>query len=125
MPLTGACPNLLVNSVDVALPWYRDQLGFKELKQLPGPPRGVLLERDGVHLLLEETEADLSKRPAHCIDQFGVDALFYVDDPLALHEELRAKAIEMLHGDRDLPETATTFGIGTPERYIIVFAKHL
>ena len=125
MKLTGACPNLLVNDVDAAFPWYRDELGFRELKRLPGPPRGVLLERDGVHLLLEETEADLTERPAHCIDEYGVDIVFYVDDPIALHEELRGREIEMLHGDRDLPENATTFGIGTPERYIIVFAKHL
>ena len=125
MAFTGACPNLLVNDVDAAIPWYRDELGFRVEKKLPGPPKGVLLVRDGVHLLLEETEADLTDRPAHCIDKFGVDALFYVDDATALHEELRTRDVEMLHGDADLPANATTFGIGTPERYIIVFAKHL
>ena len=125
MAFTGACPNLLVTDVDTATPWYRDVLGFRVEKKLPGPPKGVVLERDGVHLLLEETKADLTERPAHCIDPFGVDALFYVDDPIALHEELRTKDVEMLHGDADLPANATTFGIGTPERYIIVFAKHL
>jgi len=125
MAFTGACPNLLVNDLDAAFSWYRDVLGFAEVKRLPGPPPGLLLERDGIHLLLEQTEADLADRPNHRADPYGMDVLYYVDDLLALHAELRAKGAKMLHGDAELPESAATFGIGTPEKYIIVFASSL
>ncbi|MHC4954831.1 MAG: VOC family protein [Planctomycetota bacterium] len=125
MAFTGACPNLLVNDLEAAVSWFGEGLGFTELKRMPGPPAGALLAREGTHLLLEQTEADLSERPNHRADPFGIDALFYVDDIPSLHAELRTAGVPMLHGDAALPTTATQFGIKTPENYIIVFASGL
>ena len=125
MEFKGAVPNLLVSDLKAALPWYVESLGFSVRKELPGPPDGALLGRDGAQLLLEETEGDVSKLPKSNVDPFGLDARFLVDDAVALQRELAANGVPMLHGDADLPEGAPQFGIRTPEGYVIVFSTGL
>ena len=112
----GPCPSLLVNDLTAALPWYIEKLGFQKTKLLKGPPPGVLLERDGMPLLLEQTEGDISKRPASNVDPYGLDALYVVRDVAALFEELHGKPI---------PEGAKDFMVKSPEGYILVFTGSL
>ena len=76
----------------------------------------VLLQRDGMPLLLEQTEGDISKRPASNVDPYGLDALYVVRDVAALFEELHGKPI---------PEGAKDFMVKTPEGYILVFTGSL
>jgi catechol 2,3-dioxygenase-like lactoylglutathione lyase family enzyme len=117
----GACPNLLVRDLDAALPWYVEKLGFDEARRLPGPPPGVLLERDGLPLLLEQTEAPVENLPRSKVDPYGLDALYVVRDLRGLHEEFRERGL----ANQPLPENAGTFMIRTPEGYIVVFSSGL
>ena len=125
MEFTGAVPNLLVSDLQASLPWYIETLGFTVEKELPGPPAGAVLARGQARLLIEQTEGDVAKLPKSTVDPFGLDVLYLVDDATALYRELREKAVEMLHGDADLPDGAPQFGIRTPDGYVIVFSTGL
>jgi len=115
----GPCANLLVKDLDAALSWYADKLGFDVVRRLEGPPAGALLQRDGMPLLVEQTEGEIVPKSKH--DPFGLDALFLVPDVHALHADLLARGA----AGKPLPAEARDCGIRTPEGYIVVFSEAL
>ena len=116
---SGPCPNLLVHDLDAALPWYEEKLGFSKVKRLDGPPAGAVLERDGMPLLLEQTEGEIVPRSTH--DPFGLDALYIVRGLHALHADFRERGAAA----KPLPADAGDFAIRSPEGYILVFSAGL
>ncbi|MEM8882510.1 MAG: VOC family protein [Planctomycetota bacterium] len=120
-PAWGPCPNLLVRDLEEALPFYREKLGFHVVKRREGPPPGVLLERDGMPLLIETTEADVAQLPRHKQDPFGLDALFLVRDLHALYADFHERGTV----EKPLPAAATDCMVQTPEGYLLVFSSAL
>jgi catechol 2,3-dioxygenase-like lactoylglutathione lyase family enzyme len=114
---TGPCPNLLVPDLEAALPWYVVKLGFEEVKRMPGPPAGALLERDGMPLLIEQTEGEIVPKSTH--DPFGLDALYLIRDPQLLYADFRERGAVA----GELPAEAGDFMLKTPEGYILVFSS--
>lgn len=92
--LLEAVPFLAVRSMDQALAFYRDGLGF-EVK-LTWEPEGAIrwcqIERDAVHLMLQEYapghEAPAEPRGV------GVTLTIVCQDALAIHLEARARGLQ-------------------------------
>jgi catechol 2,3-dioxygenase-like lactoylglutathione lyase family enzyme len=53
------------------------------------------------------------------------DAYFWVDDVEALHEELRGRGADLLHGPVDQPYGLRDIGVRDPDGYILAFGQQL
>ena len=75
--------NLPVDSVDAAVPFYETVMGFRAESRTDGPPKAVVLGRDGIKIGLTENGGDPSQE----------GCFFEVDDVEAAFEELRSSGL--------------------------------
>src|SRR5687768_3885157 len=85
--LTASAPVLLVKDVIAAADHYRDTMGFAYDQFYGDPPNFVILQRDGMYVMLRQAED-----PKHVVPHWTVadklwNIYFWVDDVDALHAE--------------------------------------
>lgn len=121
MSLTGHATVLLVRDVARSVAYYRDALGFEARAWEVNPEHYGYASRDGVHFHFARFEGARA-RPNHAEappDMF--DAYVWVDDVAALHEELRGRGAELLHGPVDQPYGHRELRVRDPDGYIVAF----
>jgi catechol 2,3-dioxygenase-like lactoylglutathione lyase family enzyme len=123
--LTGHATVLLVEDVGRSVSYYRDALGFETHAWEVNPEHYGYAERDACHLHFARFEGARA-RPNHeeaPPDMF--DAYFWVDDVEALHEELRGRGADLLHGPVDQPYGLRDIRVRDPDGYILAFGQQL
>jgi uncharacterized glyoxalase superfamily protein PhnB len=121
--LTGVAPVLLVKDVVAAAEHYRDKLGFQFPRFWGEPPGFVILNRDGMHLMLKQAED-----PAHVVPHWKVSdklwsAYFWVANVDALHAEFVKRGATIDYGPCDQPYGCREFGIQDIDGHDIGFGE--
>lgn len=121
--LTASSPILLVRDVVASANYYRDKMGFSYEGFDGEPPTFVMLQRDGMHLMLKQAE-----NPEHIIPHWKVsaklcNAYFWVSDVDALHSEFSERGVTIDYGPCDQPYGCREFGIQDLDEYDIGFGQ--
>src|ERR1043165_978628 len=98
--LLGIAPYFLVRDVMKSGAFYRDVLGFNFDKTWGEPPCFTIVDRDGLHLMLSQTSAEIRpNRRIECGEEENVwQAYFWVRDVEALRQEFIAKGAKIIRG---------------------------
>ncbi|MBD5781250.1 VOC family protein [Pelagicoccus sp. NFK12] len=121
--LTASSPVLLVKDVVAAANYYRDTMGFSYNRFWGEPPNFVILERDGMYVMLRQAED-----PKHVVPHWTVadklwNIYFWVSDVDALYEEFKSRGAKIDYGLCDQPYGCREFGTQDLDGHDIGFGK--
>ncbi|MGE9292230.1 MAG: bleomycin resistance protein [Puniceicoccales bacterium] len=122
--LTGVAPVLLVQDVLLSSDYYRDGLGFKVEGLYGEPTNFAILERDGLRLMLQQTEPT-NVRPHWKVAAGIWNAYFWVKDADRLHAEFVQRGAKIDYPPGDQPYGCREFGIQDIDGYDIGFGQIL
>jgi catechol 2,3-dioxygenase-like lactoylglutathione lyase family enzyme len=95
MNLTRSAPYFPVADVDKAVAYYTDILGFTVEYSAGNPAQFAIVSRDGLPVMLRLVPDAIVPNEA----QGGTwDVFFWVDDVVALHDELLARNATVVYG---------------------------
>jgi uncharacterized glyoxalase superfamily protein PhnB len=120
--LTSSAPVLLVRDLVAAAHHYRDALGFTYDRFWGEPPNFVILNRDGLSLMLSLAP------PGHAITPHwrvnGIwNAYFWVQGVDALYAEFKTRGAKIDYGLADKPYGVREFGIQDLDGHDIAFGE--
>jgi lactoylglutathione lyase len=134
MKFTDVVPNLIVADIDRSTTFYRDVLGFAVVTTVPdqAPYAFVWLQRDGVSVFLNASQAAFADLPHLAATSLGGTATMYVtiDAESAeggvdrFHDAIadRCRVVQPLHtqfyGMRE-------FAVEDPDGYTLMFAQRV
>ena len=118
--ITGVAPQFLVDSVAVAIPYYRDKLGFD--LDFCYDSFYAAVSRDGFAIHLKCAPKTLADR-AHRRRHQHLDAYIGVTDAAALHEELRSRGALITRPLEAQPWSCIDFYVEDPDGYILCFSQ--
>lgn len=120
--------NLMVDSVDDTVAYYRDQLGFELLMSVPEEPpfQWAMMRRDGVELMFQDRENLLDEVPELADRPLGGSQTFYVEtenvqDMADLVSRHNPKAL--LRGPYQTFYGTTEIQVRDPNGYIFTFSQ--
>jgi predicted enzyme related to lactoylglutathione lyase len=121
--LKATAPVLLVKDVVVAANHYRDAMGFTYEKFWGEPAAFVMLQRDGLTVMLRQ-----AKDPKHIVPNWTVvdklwDIYFWVSDADALHAEFVTRGAKIDYGLCDQPYGCREFGTQDIDGHDIGFGQ--
>jgi predicted enzyme related to lactoylglutathione lyase len=121
--LTAVAPVLLVKDVVAAANHYRDAMGFSYDKFWGEPPTFVMLQRDGMSVMLRQADD-----PKHVVPNWTVsdklwDMYFWVNDADALHAEFVKRGAKIDYGPCDQDYGCREFGTQDIDGHDIGFGQ--
>jgi catechol 2,3-dioxygenase-like lactoylglutathione lyase family enzyme len=120
--LTGHAVVLLVTNVERSTDYYRDALGFETSRWEVNPDHYGYASRDGCHVHFAHFDA--RPRPNHeAVPPDMFDAYFWVDDVDELHDELKGRGAELVHGPVDQEYGLRELRVRDPDGYILAFGR--
>jgi uncharacterized glyoxalase superfamily protein PhnB len=120
--LAALAPQFLVGDVRASAEWYRDRLGFEIGEYLEEPPAFVILNRDGVRLMLSRAEGSRGgSNRSH--KRVAIDAYFWVDGVDALYEEFTRNGANVTLAPTDRFYGLREIEVTDPDGYILVFGE--
>ncbi|MBT3266129.1 hypothetical protein HN371_03195 [Candidatus Poribacteria bacterium] len=124
--LSHVAPVLLVSDVQASAAYYRDKLGFTYEKFWGEPPSFVMMNRDGLTIMLAQHSHDdgpgdtnPNARVTGHDDQW--DAYIWVDDVNALFAEVKAAGAEIAKEPYETFYDMREFQVADPDGYQIGF----
>jgi catechol 2,3-dioxygenase-like lactoylglutathione lyase family enzyme len=118
----GVAPLFFVASIEPAVAYYRDVLGFTVDRIWGDPPHFCMPHRDHLTVMLSEID-DKSRIRPNGTDGCSWDAYFWVRDADSLFAEFKAKGVQAVHEPVDRPYYGNReFAIRDLDGYIIAFA---
>ncbi|MEM8783157.1 MAG: bleomycin resistance protein [Planctomycetota bacterium] len=111
--LTTLAPVLLVRDVVASADYFRDRCGFRYDRFWGDPPDFCMVWRDGLCLMLKQTQKHEAIVPNWKVEDKLWDAYFWVDDADGLYEQFKAAGARMDYGPCDQPYGCREFGIQT------------
>ena len=121
--LTSSAPVLLVRDVVAAAAYYRDALGFSYNRFWGEPPDFVILNRDGMCVMLDQAPVSHVIVPNWKIDPNIWNIYFWVDDIDLLYSELRARGAKIDYELGLKPYGVREFGVQDLDDYDIGFGQ--
>ena len=121
--LVSSAPVLLVRDVVAAAEHYRDALGFTYQRFWGDPPKFVILERDGLRLMLNQAPDGTAIVPHWKVDAGIWNVYYWVEDVEALFSEFTARGAKIDYGLDDKPYGIREFGIQDLDGYDIGFGQ--
>ncbi len=121
--LVSSAPVLLVRDVVAAAEHYRDALGFSYTRFWGEPPKFVILDRDGLRLMLNQSPHGTVIVPHWKVDAGIWNVYYWVDDIDALFAEFTARGAKIDYGLDDKPYGIREFGIQDLDGYDIGFGQ--
>lgn len=121
--LLSSAPILLVRDVVAAANHYRDTMKFHYERFWGDPPGFVILERDGMYLMLKQAEDAAHVVPHWKVSHHLWSAYFWVDDADALHAEYLKNGATIDYGPCDQPWGCREFGIQDLDGHDIGFGQ--
>lgn len=125
---TNMTTNLMVESVDKSVAFYRDILGFSVVASVPGKSgemQFTILSKDKLSLMLQERSNLIEEYPILNISkvQPSVSLYIMVDDFESLYQELKNK-LEILCDIHTTFYGSKEFAIADNNGYVLTFAEH-
>jgi catechol 2,3-dioxygenase-like lactoylglutathione lyase family enzyme len=122
--LSAISPCFIVSSVDRAITFYRDRLGFQVRFQEPAQdPFFAIIGRDGVQLFLKaETGIAPIPNPSRH-PHMRLDAFIYAADPDAVAADFAARGATLSAPLRDTHDGLRGFEITDPDGYVLFFGR--
>jgi catechol 2,3-dioxygenase-like lactoylglutathione lyase family enzyme len=118
--LTGIAPQFLVDDLDAAIAYYRDQLGFVVDFSYDSFYAGVSRDGFAIHLkCAPKTQSDRAHRKRH----EHLDAYIGVTGVAALHDELRSRGARITRPPEARPWWCVDFYVEDPDGYILCFSE--
>ena len=121
--LTAIAPVLLVKDVVAAANHYRDKMGFRYEKFFWDPPTFVILQRDGLHLMLKQASESKHVVPHWTVSDKLWDVYFWVDDVECLFREFTDRGATIDYGLCDQPYGCREFGTQDLDGHDIGFGQ--
>jgi catechol 2,3-dioxygenase-like lactoylglutathione lyase family enzyme len=123
--LTASAPILLVADVKASAAFYKEKLGFEINQIYDDPVNFCILKRDGLFVFLSQV-ADKSKIVPHYKNVHNMwNIYFWTDNLQALHDEFKAKGVEIDYGPETREYGVKEFGIMDLDGYDVAFAEIL
>jgi catechol 2,3-dioxygenase-like lactoylglutathione lyase family enzyme len=123
LQLTSVAPVLLVRDVVAAAEHYRDRLGFHYTRFWGEPPDFVILDRDGLRLMLHRPEASVAIAPHWRVSQGVWNVYFWINDADALFAEFKARGARIDYGPENKMYGIREFGVQDLDGYDIGFGQ--
>ena len=123
--LVSSAAVLLVRDVVAAANHYRDALGFTYDRFWGHTPKFVILQRDGMRLMLDQAPSGTALVPHWKVDRGIWNVYFWTDDVDALFAEFRARGAKIDYGLDNKPYDIREFGIQDIDGYDIGFGQPL
>jgi uncharacterized glyoxalase superfamily protein PhnB len=121
--LNGVAPVLLVRDVIAAANHYRDAMGFAYERFWGDPPGFVILQRDGMHVMLKQVDDPRHVVPHWTVSDKLCDIYFWVSDVDALHDEFVRRGAKIDYGLCNQPHGCREFGIRDLDGHDIAFGQ--
>lgn len=121
--LVSSAPVLLVRDVVAAAGHYRDALGFSYSRFWGEPPKFVILERDGLRLMLNQAPGGVTIVPHWKVDAGIWNVYFWVEDVDTLFAEFTARGAKIDYGLDDKPYGIREFGVQDLDGYDLGFGQ--
>jgi len=116
-------PVLIVRDVAASLAYYRDCLSFRIVGAFGQPPEMAFVGRQGIQIMLQDSEGRATPGPNHSYKSVAWDALVWVRDVRALHTELEAQGAKI----RKAPHVSfyghVEIEVVDPDGYVICFSE--
>lgn len=121
--LTRSATVLLTNDIVAAANYYRDKLGFSYDKIWNDPPDFVILNRDNMSVMLQQ-----SPSPEHVIPNWKIcsniwNIYFWVDGVERLYEDFIERGAKIDYTLSDKPYGCREFGVQDLDGYDIAFGE--
>ena len=123
--LIGSAPVLLVRNVVNAANYYRDAMGFSYGKLWGEPPSFVILNRDGMYVMLKQVVDDKLIVPHWTISEKLWNIYFWVSDVDGLYSELVRRGAKIDYEPCNQPYGCREFGTQDLDGYDIGFGQVL
>jgi uncharacterized glyoxalase superfamily protein PhnB len=119
--------NLMVESVDASVAFYRDILGFSIVASVPGKKDALqfaILAKDNLTLMLQERTSLAEEYPTLATARVRPSATLYIntDDLNGLYQELKAKHAILCDMHTSF-YGAKEFAIADTDGYVLTFAE--
>jgi uncharacterized glyoxalase superfamily protein PhnB len=121
--LTSSAPVLLVRDVVQAANYYRDALGFTYSRFWGEPPDFVILDRDGMRVMLDQAPGTHVIVPNWKVDPNIWNIYFWVDDVETLYLELKKRGAKIDYELHDKPYDIREFGVQDLDGYDLGFGQ--
>ncbi len=121
--LLSSAPVLLVQDVIKAANYYRDCMGFAYDRFYGDPPGFVILNRDGLYLMLKQVGPEVAIVPHWQVAQNLWNAYFWVSNADALFAELVGRGAKIDYGLCNQDYGCREFGIQDIDGYDIGFGQ--
>ncbi len=123
--ITGVAPVLLVKDVLLAAQYYADKLGFRAQQFYGEPVDFAIIRRDGLTLMLGQSEADAPIVPNWQRSRGLWNVYFWVDDVDAIYAEFQASGAIIDYTLGVKPYGVKEFGVRDLDDYDIAFGQIL
>jgi catechol 2,3-dioxygenase-like lactoylglutathione lyase family enzyme len=121
--LEKMCPFFIVSSIDQAIAFYRDKLGFECWHLEPEhEPFFAIVGRDGAMLFMKSGEAEPLPNPKRD-PAMRWDTYVLVNDPDALAAEFVGRGVAFSIPLKDTHEGLRGFEITDPDGYVLFFGR--
>jgi len=121
--LTRLAPILLTKDIVAAANYWRDRVGFSYERFWGEPPCFVMLERDGLTVMLSQVHDPADVRPHWTIVDKMWNVYFWVDDADALYAELQERGATIDYTLYNAPHGCREFGIQDLDGHDIAFGQ--
>jgi len=120
--------NLMVESVDKAIDFYKEILDFSVIASVPGPKdelQFAILIHDGIMLMMQEKNSITSEYPILDVPKICPSiSLYIIVDDFQKQYETISKKYPIYTNPHVTPYGAEEFAITDTDGYVITFAKH-
>jgi len=125
--LLGICPHFIVAKHRASVDYYRDQLGFVPIIEVPtDDPYFAVVKRDGATIALKEIASDVPPVPNCSRHEYARwDAFVDTANPDLLYEEYCAKGVTIHRPIADTEEGLRAFEIRDINGYVLCFGRSL
>jgi catechol 2,3-dioxygenase-like lactoylglutathione lyase family enzyme len=123
--LGSIAPCFIVRDVMPSLTFYRDRLGFDVTYLGPGDePYFVMLQRDGVQLMLKEITPEVQPMPNASRHPWARwDAYIYTPDPDALADEFTSRGVSFREPLGNNSDKLRGFEVMDVDGYVLYFGR--
>jgi uncharacterized glyoxalase superfamily protein PhnB len=121
--LTSSAPVLLVRDVVASAEYYRDKLGFQFTRFWGEPPDFVILERDGMRLMLHRPAKSVPIVPHWKVSSGMWNVYFWVSDADALFAEFNNRGAKIDYELGNKPYGIREFGVQDLDGYDLGFGQ--
>jgi catechol 2,3-dioxygenase-like lactoylglutathione lyase family enzyme len=121
--LEKMCPFFIVSSVEQAIAFYRDKLGFEcRHRQPEREPFFAIVGRDGAMLLIKSGVAEPLPNPKRD-PEMRWDSYVLVQDPDGLAGEFAGRGVEFSEPLGDTHDGLRGFEVTDPDGYVLFFGR--